>query len=74
MKHLIIFIALLALTFSSCQKKDINPNVTNTESEEADTKNGNCSGEATDDGYLDDNNPITDPNNDEDESKTTKKK
>lgn len=71
MKYLVLFILALVITLSSCNKKDIQPNSENTSIDHnskkgsgSSTDSGNCGGE---------NGTITDPNNDEDESKKIKK-
>lgn len=71
MKYLIILITVLSLTLFSCKKEEIRPNNTNTtldhNSKKGDSSNTNSSD------CNDDNGSITDPNNDEDESKKIKK-
>ena len=71
MKYLVLFFLTLVITLSSCNKKDIQPNSEITSIDHNSKKgngsnndSGNCGGE---------NGTITDPNNDEDESKKIKK-
>lgn len=72
MKYLVVFIAFLAFTLFSCNKEEIRPNDTNTTLDH-NSKKGDNTGTNTGDGNGDDGGTITDPNNDEDESKKIKK-
>jgi hypothetical protein len=67
--HLLAVFILLGLTFS-CSKEDIGP-IHDCNCESIENKNGDADCSDTDGDYVEP--PITDPNNDEDENKVTRK-
>lgn len=72
MKFIILLVFVLSFTLFSCKKEEIHPNGTSIllDDSETDAKNGNNSNGI--DESCDDDGTITDPNNDEDETKKIK--
>lgn len=75
MKKIVLYFMFFGLLLGSCQKEDIHPNGDETVKEDDINNKSDKGGFLGNDGKPDDGvvNPITDPNNDEDENKSKKK-